>query len=59
MLIHKTNILPHQPPTLGEAVKWIARLGVHLRRKSDGPPELKVVWLGYQRVCDQQVFMRL
>jgi Transposase DNA-binding/Transposase Tn5 dimerisation domain len=52
MLIHKTKILPEQPPTLGEAVKWIGRLGGHLGRKSDGPPGLKTVWLGYQRVCD-------
>ncbi len=35
-----------------EAVKWIGRLGGHLGRKSDGPPGLKVVWLGYQRIID-------
>lgn len=52
ILIHKTNILPAQPPSLGDAVKWIGRLGGHLGRKSDGPPGLKTVWLGYQRVCD-------
>lgn len=52
MLIHKTNILPQQPPALGEAVRWIGRLGGHLGRKSDGPPGLKTVWLGYQRMCD-------
>jgi hypothetical protein len=41
-----------QPPTMSEAVKWIERLGGHLGRKSDGPPGLKVVWLGYQRIID-------
>ncbi len=52
MLINKTPVLPDKPPTLGEAVYWIGRLGGHLGRKSDGPPGLKTVWLGYQRVCD-------
>lgn len=52
ILIHKTKILPAHPPTLGEAVGWIGRLGGHPGRKSDGPPGLKTVWLGYQRVCD-------
>ncbi len=37
---------------MSEAVKWIGRLGGHLGRKSDGPPGLKVVWLGYQRIID-------
>lgn len=52
MMTYKTNILPDQPPSLSEAVRWIGRLGGHLGRKSDGPPGLKTVWLGYQRVCD-------
>jgi hypothetical protein len=52
MLIHKTHVLPGQPPTLCEAITWIGRLGGHLGRKSDGPPGLKTVWLGYQRICD-------
>jgi len=52
VLIHKTPVLPEQPPTIGQAVQWIGRLGGHLGRKSDGPPGLKTVWRGYQRVCD-------
>ena len=52
MLIHKKGDIPSKPPTLGEAVEWIGRLGGHLGRKSDGPPGLKTVWLGYQRICD-------
>jgi hypothetical protein len=50
MLIHKSNQLPQQPPDLQQAVKWIGRLGGHLGRKSDGPPGLKTVWLGYQQL---------
>jgi hypothetical protein len=52
ILIHHTAVLPKRPPTLHEAVRWIGRLGGHLGRKSDGPPGLKTVWPGYQRVCD-------
>jgi hypothetical protein len=52
ILTHKTATLPAKPPSLGEAVKWIGRLGGHLGRKLDGPPGLKTVWKGYQRLCD-------
>lgn len=52
ILIHRSAKLPEKPPTLQEAVNWIGKLGGHLGRKSDGPPGLKTVWLGYQRVCD-------
>jgi Transposase DNA-binding/Transposase Tn5 dimerisation domain len=55
MLIHQTAQLPAQPPTLGQAVLWIGRLGGHLGRKSDGPPGLKAVWLGYQRITDAAI----
>jgi len=51
MLIHGSNQLPKQPPSLQQAVMWIGRLGGHLGRKSDGPPGLKTVWLGYQQLC--------
>ncbi|OLE65571.1 MAG: hypothetical protein AUG74_12295 [Bacteroidetes bacterium 13_1_20CM_4_60_6] len=48
MLKFKTNKLPKQPPTLLEATKWLAQMGGYLARKSDGPPGLKTVWLGYE-----------
>ena len=50
--IHKTGTLPTIPPTLEQAAKWIGRLGGHLGRKSDGPPGLKTIWRGYQRLRD-------
>jgi len=40
------------PPTLGEAVRLIARLGGHLGRKCDGPPGVKTVWRGLSRLAD-------
>ncbi len=52
MLIHQDLKNLKQPPTLSDTIKWIGKLGGHLGRKSDGPPGLKTVWLGYQRLCD-------
>lgn len=51
MLIHGKKDVPRQAPTLQQAVRWIGKLGGHLGRKSDGPPGLKTVWLGYQQLC--------
>jgi hypothetical protein len=50
--IHKTMVIPDTIPTLEEATKWIGKLGGHLGRKSDGPPGLKTIWRGYQRLRD-------
>jgi hypothetical protein len=35
---------PPQPPPLGQAVLWIARLGGYLARKRDRPPGATVLW---------------
>ncbi len=35
---NRKNALPNKPPTIKEAVAWIAKLGGHLGRKCDGPP---------------------
>lgn len=51
-LIHKKPPLADDPPTLGQAAKWIGRLGGHLGRTADGPPGLKAIWKGYRRLCD-------
>jgi hypothetical protein len=37
---------PAQPPSIHQAVKWIARLGGFLGRKSDGEPGVQSLWLG-------------
>lgn len=47
--IHKKPPAKRQkPPTIGQAVLWIGRLGGHLNRKSDGMPGLKTLWRGFQ-----------
>ncbi len=46
--IHKTTTLPASPPTLAQAVRWIAQLGGFIGRTSDGQPGPKVLWRGFQ-----------
>ena len=50
--IHKTTELPPQPPSIGQCVRWIAKLGGFLGRKGDGDPGVKTLWRGLQRLND-------
>jgi hypothetical protein len=50
--IHKTALFPTEPPTLQQAVLWLAQLGGFLGRKGDGYPGVKVLWRGWQRLFD-------
>ncbi|WP_281244587.1 IS4 family transposase [Thermoflavimicrobium dichotomicum] len=50
--IHRTSSLPSDPSTLSTAVRWIAKLGGFLGRKSDGVPGARVLWRGFQRLQD-------
>lgn len=50
--IHHTTILPPTPPTLDQAVRWIAQLGGFLNRKRDGHPGTTVIWKGFQHLAD-------
>ena len=36
------------PMTIGEAIRYIGRLGGHLGRKHDGPPGVKTLWRGWR-----------
>jgi hypothetical protein len=49
---HRTPIPPERPPTLQEAVRWIARLGGFLGRTHDGSPGVKTIWRGLRRLND-------
>ena len=42
--------VPAPPPPLGQAVRWIARLGGFLDRADDGEPGVTVLWRGLQRL---------
>lgn len=50
--IHKTTTPPEQPPTLRDAVRWIAQLGGFMGRKRDGEPGVIVIWRGLRRLED-------
>jgi hypothetical protein len=50
--IHASSIPPLTPPSLQQAVLWIAQLGGFLGRKLDGFPGVKTLWKGWQRLQD-------
>jgi len=48
--VNKGSPAARQPPTLGEAVLWIAKLGGFLARKGDGRPGATVLWRGLAKL---------
>jgi hypothetical protein len=50
--IHHTPTPPPTPPTLQQAVHWVARLGGFLARRGDGEPGVTVLWKGFQHLAD-------
>lgn len=46
----KTPLPPLYVPTLREMVSWLAKLGGHLGRKSDGHPGTETLWRGLQKL---------
>jgi hypothetical protein len=51
--VHKTSEIPDEPPTVREAIHWIAQLGGWLGRKSDKEPGITAIWRGWQRLQDK------
>ena len=52
MRMNNTSSLPESPPTVRQAVHWIAQLGGFLARRHDGQPGITVIWRGWQRLQD-------
>lgn len=50
--IHRRAILPPTPPTVRQAIRWIAQLGGFLGRKGDGEPGITTIWRGWSRLAD-------
>lgn len=48
----KSSPKARRPPTLRQAVGWIAQLGGFLARRQDGEPGVKVIWRGMRRLQD-------
>ena len=42
--------LPSTPPTVQQAIRWLAQLGGFLGRKGDGAPGPKTIWRGVRRL---------
>ena len=57
--IHHTTVVPSSPPTLAQAVRWIAQLGGFLGRKGDGEPGVKTIWRGLRRLEDIAATLQL
>lgn len=50
--INKTTNVPHEPPTVYEAIRLLARLGGFLGRKRDGEPGMTTIWRGWDKLAE-------
>ena len=50
--IHRTQKPPAKPPSLEQAIEWIARLGGYLVTRKKKPPGVEVLWTGLLRLAD-------
>jgi hypothetical protein len=57
--IHRVAVAPAKPPTLRQAVRWIAQLGGFQGRKRDGEPGVTVLWKGFQHLVDIAAMYRI
>ncbi len=57
--IHQQPAPPARPPTMREAVRWLARLGGHQGRADDGEPGVTVLWKGLHHLADLTTMYRI
>ncbi len=57
--IQRVAVAPDVPPTLRQAVRWIAQLGGFQGRKRDGEPGVTVLWKGFQKLVDIAAMYRI
>jgi hypothetical protein len=58
-MLQRTPTPPATPPTLRQAVRWIAQLGGFLARAADGEPGPLTLWRGFQRLADHTAMYRV
>jgi hypothetical protein len=58
-IIHRTASPPATPPTLRQAVRWIAQLGGFLARAADGEPGPITLWRGFHHLADHTAMYRV
>lgn len=57
--VHQRTALPKSPPSVGQAVRWVAQLGGFMARKGDGQPGPLTLWRGLHRLNDLTAMWRL
>ena len=57
--IHHCPIPPARPPSLGEAVRWIAQLGGFVGRRRRDQPGAETLWRGLQHLTDLTKMYRI
>jgi hypothetical protein len=50
--LHRPPTPSPEPPSLRQAVHWMAQLGGFVGRRSDGEPGAMVLWKGFQHLAD-------
>ena len=50
--IHHCTTPPPEPPSLSQAVQWIAQLGGFVGRRRSDQPGAEVLWRGFQHLAD-------
>lgn len=51
--------VPKKPPSINDAITWLARLGGFLARKNDGDPGPTYLWRGWSRLQDMANMRRI
>jgi hypothetical protein len=52
MVIHHCPTPPEEPPTLEQAVRWMAQLGGFVGRQRSDHPGTETLWRGFQHLSD-------